>query len=136
MRDTRPGLTQNGCVRCRRGVTLVVIDASAGVELAADTVRGRALRGLLSIRWPSSASPECPREEDSLRMDLFDDRGHHRLTIDPAADNGAAIACYRKVGFRDVGVMRAYERRPDGSWADGLLLDMLATDREPSDKGP
>jgi predicted nucleic acid-binding protein len=28
-------------------VTPVVIDASAGVELAADTVRGRALRGLL-----------------------------------------------------------------------------------------
>jgi predicted nucleic acid-binding protein len=30
-------------------VTTVVIDASAGVELVADTVRGRALRGLLPV---------------------------------------------------------------------------------------
>ncbi len=30
-------------------MTPVVIDASAGVELAADTVRGRALRGLLPV---------------------------------------------------------------------------------------
>ncbi len=62
---------------------------------------------------------------------LFDQRGHHRLTIDPAADNSAAIGCYSAVGFRPVGVMRAYERRDDGSWADGLLMEMLATDRDP-----
>lgn len=37
-------------------MTPVVIDASAGVELAADTVRGRALRGLL----PSDAVPWVP----------------------------------------------------------------------------
>jgi predicted nucleic acid-binding protein len=37
-------------------VTPVVIDASAGVELAADTVRGRALRKLL----PSDAVPWVP----------------------------------------------------------------------------
>lgn len=59
---------------------------------------------------------------------LFDVRGHHRLTIDPAADNQAAIACYSKIGFKPVGVMRSYERRNDGSWADGLLMDMLARD--------
>ncbi|MFK8024680.1 MAG: GNAT family N-acetyltransferase [Ilumatobacter sp.] len=60
---------------------------------------------------------------------LFDDRRHHRLTIDPAADNAAAIACYESVGFRPVGVMRRYERRDDGAWGDGLLMDMLETDR-------
>lgn len=60
---------------------------------------------------------------------LFDQRGHHRLVIDPAADNTPAIACYTKVGFKPVGVMRAYERQEDGSWADGLLMDMLRTDR-------
>lgn len=60
---------------------------------------------------------------------LINDRGHHRLTIDPAADNEAAIACYRKVGFKPVGVLRSYERQPDRSWADGLLMDLLADDR-------
>jgi aminoglycoside 6'-N-acetyltransferase len=60
---------------------------------------------------------------------LFDRRGHHRLTIDPAADNVAAVGCYAKVGFEPVGVLRSYERQADGTWADGLLMDMLATDR-------
>jgi aminoglycoside 6'-N-acetyltransferase len=59
---------------------------------------------------------------------LFEQRGHHRITIDPAADNEAAIACYSKVGFRPVGVMRSYERRSDGTWADGLLMELLAGD--------
>ena len=56
---------------------------------------------------------------------LFKDRGHHRLTIDPAADNAAAIRAYEKAGFRRVGVMRKYERGTDGLWHDGLLMDML-----------
>jgi aminoglycoside 6'-N-acetyltransferase len=57
---------------------------------------------------------------------LFECRGHHRLTIDPAAANERAIRCYAKVGFRPVGVLRAYERGPDGRFHDGLLMDMLA----------
>ncbi|GHH74743.1 GNAT family N-acetyltransferase [Streptomyces sulfonofaciens] len=57
---------------------------------------------------------------------LFEVDGHHRLTIDPAADNEPAISLYRKLGFRPVGVMREYERRRDGSVRDGLLMDMLA----------
>lgn len=60
---------------------------------------------------------------------LFDERGHHRITIDPAVDNEAAISCYERVGFRSVGVMRSYERRPAGGWSDGLLMEMLAIDR-------
>ena len=35
---------------------------------------------------------------------------------------------YRKVGFRDVGVMRAYEKGADGTFHDSLLMDMLAED--------
>jgi aminoglycoside 6'-N-acetyltransferase len=62
----------------------------------------------------------------TLAAYLLGPRGHHRLTIDPAADNLAAIAAYEKVGFRRVGVMRAYERGPDGMWHDGLLMDLLA----------
>lgn len=57
---------------------------------------------------------------------LIAEQGHHRLSIDPAADNAAAIACYTKVGFRPVGIMRQYERGPDGTWHDGLLMDLLA----------
>ena len=34
---------------------------------------------------------------------LFEQRGHHRLTIDPGAANHRAIRCYEKVGFRRVG---------------------------------
>ena len=64
----------------------------------------------------------------ALARHLIVDQGHHRLTIDPAADNAAAIRCYGKVGFRPVGVMRRYERGADGSWHDGLLMDMLADD--------
>lgn len=56
---------------------------------------------------------------------LFEERGHHRLTIDPAADNAPAIRAYERVGFRRVGIMRSYERGPDGVWHDGLLMDML-----------
>ena len=66
----------------------------------------------------------------TLVRHLVRDRGHHRLTIDPAADNEPAIACYAKVGFRAVGIMRQYERNDDGSWADGLLMDLLASEAE------
>jgi aminoglycoside 6'-N-acetyltransferase len=61
---------------------------------------------------------------------LIDERGHHRLIIDPAADNEAAIRAYEKVGFRVVGVMHSYERGPDGTWHDGLLMEMLAEELE------
>lgn len=57
---------------------------------------------------------------------LVRERGHHRLTIDPAADNVRAICTYEKVGFKPVGVMRRYERGRDGTFHDGLLMDMLA----------
>ena len=58
---------------------------------------------------------------------LIEDRGHHRITIDPAAANAAAIRTYEKVGFRPVGVMRRYERDVDGpGWHDGLLMELLA----------
>ncbi|MFF5973871.1 GNAT family N-acetyltransferase [Streptomyces sp. NPDC012769] len=64
----------------------------------------------------------------TLARHLVDDHGYHRLVIDPAADNAAAIRCYAKVGFRPVGVMRQYERGADGTWHDGLLMDLLAAE--------
>lgn len=62
----------------------------------------------------------------TLARYLIDVRGHHRLTIDPAADNARAIRTYEKVGFKPVGVLRRYERGVDGTYHDGLLMDMLA----------
>ena len=61
-----------------------------------------------------------------LARHLFDDRGHHRIVIDPNAANSRAIHVYEKVGFRRVGVLREYEW--DASldrWTDGVLMDLL-----------
>jgi aminoglycoside 6'-N-acetyltransferase len=98
-----------------------------------------------AIQWHAEASPDYrhagidiyldpavhgrgvgPDSVRTLARHLLRELGHHRLVIDPAADNAAAIGCYRKVGFRPVGVMRQYERGSDGSWHDGLLMDLLA----------
>ena len=58
---------------------------------------------------------------------LVDERGHHRITIDPALANTAAIRAYEKAGFRPVGIMRRYERDVGGTgWHDGLLMEFLA----------
>ncbi|KQX50776.1 MULTISPECIES: GNAT family protein [unclassified Streptomyces] len=84
----------------------------AGIDLFLDpAVHGRGL-GTDAVR--------------TLARHLVQDAGFHRLVIDPAADNAAAIRCYAKVGFRPVGVMRQYERGADGTWHDGLLMDLLA----------
>jgi aminoglycoside 6'-N-acetyltransferase len=57
---------------------------------------------------------------------LLEERGHHRLVIDPAVENERAVRAYERVGFRPVGVMRQYSLGPDGVWHDGLLMDLLA----------
>jgi aminoglycoside 6'-N-acetyltransferase len=55
---------------------------------------------------------------------LFDERGHHRITIDPAAENVRAIRTYARLGFERVGVLRQYQLLR-GSWRDGLLMERL-----------
>jgi aminoglycoside 6'-N-acetyltransferase len=65
-----------------------------------------------------------------VRM-LIDERGHHRITIDPAAENAAAVRSYEKAGFKPVGVMRQHERDADGEgWHDSLLMELLASEFE------
>jgi aminoglycoside 6'-N-acetyltransferase len=57
---------------------------------------------------------------------LTRERGHHRLVIDPAADNYAAIACYAKLGFREIGRMHRSERDSTGDgWHDQLLMELV-----------
>ena len=61
-----------------------------------------------------------------VRM-LIDERGHHRVTIDPSASNAAAIRAYEKAGFKRVGVMRKAERDADGrGWHDSLMMELIA----------
>ncbi|MFN7135138.1 MAG: GNAT family N-acetyltransferase [Myxococcales bacterium] len=73
--------------------------------------------------WGRGFGPEAIR---TLLAHLVRDRGHHRVVIDPAADNTRAIRAYGKVGFRRVGLLRQYERGADGRWHDGLLMELLA----------
>jgi aminoglycoside 6'-N-acetyltransferase len=83
----------------------------AGIDISLSTsVHGRGL-GTDAVR--------------TLARYLFDHDHHHRLVIDPAADNARAIRCYTKVGFRPVGVMRRYEVVGEGEYRDGLLMDLL-----------
>jgi aminoglycoside 6'-N-acetyltransferase len=81
-----------------------------------------------SSAWGQGLGPEAIR---ALTAHLIQTRGHHRIVIDPAVENTRAIAAYQKVGFRRVGVMRRYERGSDGSWHDGLLMELLAEDFAP-----
>lgn len=62
---------------------------------------------------------------------LIHERGHHRITIDPAVANTRAVRCYESVGFRPVGMLRQYERDPSGTAHDGLLMERLADDEGP-----
>jgi aminoglycoside 6'-N-acetyltransferase len=80
----------------------------------------------ISLRTPWQGKGLGPEAIRLLARRLIDERGHHRLIIDPAAHNTNAIKAYERVGFRTVGIMRRYERGPNGEWHDGLLMDMLA----------
>jgi aminoglycoside 6'-N-acetyltransferase len=80
---------------------------------------------LTRCAWGKGLGPEALR---TLVRHLFTDRGHHRLTADPAADNARAIRAYEKVGFRRVGVLRQYELGTGGAWHDGLLMELLPSD--------
>jgi aminoglycoside 6'-N-acetyltransferase len=86
----------------------------------------------LGERWQGRGyGPEAIR---LVARYLFEQRHHHRLTIDPSAENTRAISSYAKVGFRPVGIMRKYERHADGNWHDGLLMDLLRDELIPEEK--
>ena len=62
---------------------------------------------------------------------LIEERGHHRITIDPATENVAALRAYERAGFKPVGVMRQSERDADGKgWHDSLLMELLDEDQQ------
>ena len=63
----------------------------------------------------------------ALRLAIahFVAKGHHRFTLDPNTANERAIRAYEALGFERVGVMRAYERNPQGGWNDALLMELI-----------
>ncbi|GGQ56741.1 GNAT family N-acetyltransferase [Couchioplanes azureus] len=118
--------------------------ADEGLHYLAVRVDGRVVG---AIQWAAEEDPEYRHASLDIFLDpsvhgrgvgtdavrtlavhLVDHEGFHRLVIDPAADNAAAIRCYAKVGFQPVGIMRQYERGADGTWHDGLLMDLLAAE--------
>jgi aminoglycoside 6'-N-acetyltransferase len=57
---------------------------------------------------------------------LVEERGHHRITIDPAPENEAAVRSYEKAGFARVGTLRrAYRDSRSGEWTDALLMELV-----------
>jgi aminoglycoside 6'-N-acetyltransferase len=115
------------------GTTVFVVEADGQVigsiqyvEEPAPDYRHASIDVFLDPKWHGKGlGSDAVR---TLARHLIHDRGHHRLAIDPAADNHKAIAAYKRVGFREVGVMRAYERGTDGEWHDGVLMELLASD--------
>jgi aminoglycoside 6'-N-acetyltransferase len=113
-------------------VLVIEVDGSvAGAiqyeEVSDPQYRSAAIDVFLGAAWEGRA---LGREAVVLLVGhLIESRGHHRLTIDPAAANERAIRCYEAVGFTRVGIMRRYERAPDGTWRDGLLMELLADAR-------
>jgi aminoglycoside 6'-N-acetyltransferase len=99
--------------------------AQAGEELDPD-YRHASIDLFLGTAWQGQGlGADAVR---TLAQWLFEERRHHRITIDPAVANKRAIRTYERVGFRRVGVMRRYERGVGGDWHDGLLLDLLPED--------
>ena len=72
----------------------------------------------------------------TLARHLFTVHGHHRIEIDPAADNAR-----RHPRLHEGGVPAGRDHPPlragaDGTWHDGLLMDLLAEElaAEPDDE--
>jgi aminoglycoside 6'-N-acetyltransferase len=66
----------------------------------------------------------------ALARALIERRAHHRITVDPAAANAAALRAYEKAGFERVGVMRRAERDADGGgWHDCVLMELVVGER-------
>jgi aminoglycoside 6'-N-acetyltransferase len=137
-----------------------------GADLAADIVEGLddpdstayvvELAGRIVgwVQWSAEEDPDYRHASIDIYLDrpctgglrtgalrtlvrhLVVDHGHHRIDIDPAVDNAAAIRCYEQVGFRPVGVLRRAERGIDGSWHDCLLMDLLADEVDLTGWGP
>lgn len=55
-------------------------------------------------------------------------QGVTRVTLDPNSKNAPAIRSYLRLGFQEIGVLRDYQVRPDGSLDEALFLDLTRRD--------
>ena len=56
---------------------------------------------------------------------LTKQHGYHRITLDPAVENLAAIRSYDKAGFRRIGTASRSYRHESGEWRDELLMEFV-----------
>ena len=116
-----------------------------GADLAGRVIEvgGRCAGGMLVLR---GQNPEYPTTvihlflglefrgnrvgEEALALAIRDEfaAGITRVTLDPNAKNEGAIRSYERLGFVRVGVLRDYQRRPDGSLDDAVFLDLTRRD--------
>ena len=126
---------------CEEGATVYAIvvegEIAGSIQFNEETdpdYRNAAIDIFVADAWQGrGVGPEAMR---TLIGYLVDELGHHRLTVDPAAANERAIHVYERLGFRLVGTMHAYEREPDGTWRDALLMELIVpTSRSPRSAG-
>ena len=110
--------------------TILVEGEAAGMVQYAEEpepdIRSASIDIFLGPAWHNRGlAPEALRV---LTRHLIEERGHHRITIEPAVDNPQAIRSYEKAGFRQVGVTRASYRDPGSrEWIDELLMELVVT---------
>ncbi len=68
----------------------------------------------------------------ALLVELFGNRGIHRLSVDSAPDNAPALRLWQRAGFRHEGRLRQCWKRPNGARTDSLLFGLLAPERNPA----
>jgi aminoglycoside 6'-N-acetyltransferase len=57
---------------------------------------------------------------------LIEEHGYHRIILDPAVENAAAIRSYEKAGFSPVGTFRrSYREHESGDWRDELMMELV-----------
>lgn len=81
----------------------------------------------LSISRPGCGEPLLR----AVLAKVFGARGGHRIGFDVTADNARALRLYERLGFRREGLIRECWLRPDGQWADCLLMGLLAREWQP-----
>lgn len=65
----------------------------------------------------------------AMTRTLIEQHGYHRITLDPAVENEAAIRSYEKAGFRRVGILRrSYLEHESQQWRDELVMELVVTD--------